>query len=283
VRVLATGESGYIARNLKERLESSGMECELRSVRNGIPSCKDFQAIVHLAAIVHNKKASLSQCMEANRDLSLSLARRAKEEGVPLFVFMSTMSVYGIDCSETPITPETQPNPKTPYGISKLEAEKAICALADSSFQVAVLRPPMVYGKDCPGNFSKLEKLVKILPAFPNVSNRRSLISVENLCMRIEGIITLGIEKDCEIFFPQDPRYWSSAELAKLIKPNIRLSKALGALARKVHLGPFDKLFGSLYYDVSAIGKIPKRRRKSRSSASSVLSGFSALRDFSKP
>ncbi|MDR2751839.1 MAG: NAD-dependent epimerase/dehydratase family protein [Clostridiales bacterium] len=248
MRVLATGESGYIARNLKERLERAGMECELRSIRNSLPSCQNFQAIVHLAAIVHNKKAGLEQCMKTNRDLSLSLAQKAKEEGVPLFVFMSTMSVYGIGSSDKPITPDTLPNPKTPYGISKLEAEKAVCALADSEFQVAVLRPPMVYGKNCPGNFSKLEKLVKILPIFPDAANRRSLVSIDNLCEYIKNLLDDGLESETKVLFPQDPRYWSSAELAKLIKPNILISKALGALARRVHPGPLEKLFGSLYY-----------------------------------
>lgn len=77
----------------------------------------------------------------------MEIARAAKAQGVQQFVFFSTMSVYGRVTGH--ITAETRPDPKNAYGASKWAAEQDIAALADERFKVAVLRPPMIYGKGC--------------------------------------------------------------------------------------------------------------------------------------
>jgi UDP-glucose 4-epimerase len=247
VRVLATGAHGYIANHLKDCLDN----CELASLRGGLPNLHGFDAVVHLAAIVHNSKADMDSCRAANRDLTFRLAMRAKEEGVSHFIFMSTMAVYGFSGrlrGPLEISPETRPNPKTPYAISKHAAEEAISPLASPSFSIAIIRPPMVYGENCPGNYSKLEKLVAVLPAFPKVDNERSMIEVHNLCLIIKDILENGQDSPCEICLPQDPQTFSASQLAKRMNPKIRLSRFLGFFAERLPFEPCAKMFGSLTY-----------------------------------
>ena len=89
----------------------------------------------------------------------LSVMCFAKEDGVKQFIFLSSMSVYGMDTGV--ITKETVPVPKSNYGKSKLQAEEGINALSSDDFKVCTLRPPMVYGKDCKGNFQKKSSFLK--------------------------------------------------------------------------------------------------------------------------
>jgi UDP-glucose 4-epimerase len=251
MRVLATGQGGYIAQNLKRLLEESGASCDLRSVRGTLPDMRGYGAVVHLAAIVHDSKASLEACRRINRDLALDLARKAKEDGVRRLVFMSTMAVYGLEGrlrGPMEIGPRTAPSPKTPYGISKWEAEEGLRPLADESFKISVLRPPMVYGEGCPGNYARLRKLVEALPVFPDVDNQRSMIEVGNLCAFVRDLLEASQDAPCAVYLPQDPSPRSASEMARSVKPGVRLSKALGFFAQRIPLAPFVKLFGSLTY-----------------------------------
>lgn len=70
-------------------------------------------------------------------------------------------------CKEKMITSSTEPNPRNFYGDSKWQADKKIRAMADVNFKVVVLRPPMIYGKGCKGNYPLLAKLATKLPVFP--------------------------------------------------------------------------------------------------------------------
>ena len=97
---------------------------------------------------------------------------------------MSSESVYGLTApigKTVVITKNTPLHPADNYGVSKARAEADLQALADDSFKVAILRPPMIYGKDCKGNYVTMAKLAKKLPVFPYVSNQRSMLYIENL------------------------------------------------------------------------------------------------------
>jgi len=97
------------------------------------------------------------------------------------------MSVYGMTMGQ--ITEETECTPITFYGKSKLAAERYLCEQRSDTFKVAVIRPPMIYGKACTGNYASLEKLAGKIPVFPRVSNERSMIYIENLCEFLYRII----------------------------------------------------------------------------------------------
>lgn len=93
------------------------------------------------------------------------------------------MIIYNESKSLKPniVTKDTPPNPNGFYGDSKLQAEIGINALADEKFKEVVLRPPMIYGPNCKGNFMRLAKLGTITPIFPAFHNQRSMIYIDNL------------------------------------------------------------------------------------------------------
>lgn len=173
-----------------------------------------YDAVFHVAGIAHQKETDENRHLyfEVNRDLAVAMAQKAKAAGIPHFIFMSTMSVYGMESGV--ITPATPPAPKSGYGQSKLEAETAMHAMEDDTFRVAVLRPPMVYGKNCRGNFQTMKKLVEKSPVFPAVKNRRSMISIDNLC----SFVRLAVDEQlCGTFFPQNREPVSTTAMARLI------------------------------------------------------------------
>lgn len=178
-----------------------------------------MDVVLHCAALVHQKvEHPYTKYYEVNVEYPLKLAKLAKENGVKQFVFISTIAVYGED--EEKLDENTVCNPITPYGKSKLEAEKELLKLSDDSFVVSIIRPPMVYGKDAPGNIDSLIKLVKKLPIIPlgGIENKRSFISIQNLCHMIDEVI---IQQKAGIFLASDDEPLSTLKLIKLIAKNL--------------------------------------------------------------
>ena len=183
-RILITGADSYIGASLAAYLQGQSYTVTELDVRDGgwrEFSFARFDAVLHVAAIVHQKEQPEMESLyyRVNRDLAVEIARKAKAEGVRQFILMSSMSVYGMDTGI--ITPETVPQPVSFYGKSKLAAEELIQKEADEQFRVCILRPPMVYGSGCKGNFQTVVKLVKRSPVFPQLRNERSMIHIDNL------------------------------------------------------------------------------------------------------
>ena len=195
------------------------------------------------------KKRDKDLYFRVNRDLAYEVAKKAKKEGVSQFIFLSSMSVYGMDTGV--ITRETVPHPKSLYGKSKLEAEKLIEHLNDQTFKVAILRPPMVYGKGCKGNYPKLAKLAKITPLFPDIKNMRSMIFVDNLSYFLKVIID---DSQSGVFFPQNNEYVNTSELVELIakynNKKIKLTKLFNPIINSLKFNStVKKIFGTLIYE----------------------------------
>ena len=216
-----------------------------------------YDSIFHVAGIAHQKETKENSHLyyEVNCDLAVETAQKAKADGIGHFVFLSSMSVYGMETGV--ITAQTEPDPKSNYGRSKLMAEQRISPLAADDFTVCIMRPPMVYGKDCKGNFAKIKKLVEKLPIFPRVSNERSMIYIDNLSAFVHECI---VQKRGGVCLPQNDEYVSTVDLAKEISKVLNKKMffdPLTGLAVKIlrHFHPtFKKAFGSLTYvkDVSA-------------------------------
>lgn len=214
-------------------------------------SLAGYNVVFLVAGIAHRKETeeNASLYYQVNRDLAVALAEKAKQNGVRHFVFMSSMSVYGMD--QGVITPDTLPSPKSHYGKSKLEAEQNLARLENEHFRIAVLRPPMVYGKNCRGNFQLMLKLAKKSPVFPVVSNRRSMISIDNLCAFVRLVID---GEEAGVFFPQNREYVNTTEMvrimAKTLNRRIFFSRlagvAVGAMVPVV--GMARKAFSTLIY-----------------------------------
>lgn len=287
LRVLLTGEQGYIVTCLEKWLETqkeiagecakSIAEIKKISLRGAAWRTMDFSGydcIVHLAGLAHGREKEEGTDFAAiNTELTRELAEKAKKEGVHHFVFISTMAVYGVKDSlerslgqPAVINENTSLAPFTAYGKSKLAAEQALTAIADEGFTLALIRPPMVYGAGCPGNYQSLRKLVLKARAFPRYDNARSMIFIDNLCELIRLIICAGA---AGVFTPQNREYvktwqmaaeigrnngvniWCSALFNPMIKVLSGIAGSLpGSIAARVS-GSLDKVFGSLVYDQS--------------------------------
>ncbi len=255
-KILITGKGSYIGSVLEGYLSKWEDKYSVETLDMLGDGWKSFDfsgydAVVHVAGIAHQKetKENAELYYKVNRDLAIEVAKKAKECGVGQFVFLSSMSVYGMDRGV--ITPETVPSPKSNYGISKLQAEAGLKELEAPNFKISVLRPPMVYGKNCRGNFQLMLKLVKKSPVFPAVKNQRSMISVLNL----SAFIRLVIDKEQGgVFFPQNREYVNTTEMAHVMAETVGkkvfFSSLAGLLIKMV--SPFvsaaRKAFSTLIY-----------------------------------
>lgn len=147
------------------------------------------EVIVHAAGRAHQIQESaattLAECRRINTIATLALARQAVEAGVRRFVFLSSIGVNGSETSPDQLFTETdEPKPHNAYALSKWEAEQELFELAaQTGLEVVVIRPPLVYGPNAPGNFGNLVRWVQRGIPLPlgAVHNRRSLVGLENL------------------------------------------------------------------------------------------------------
>lgn len=254
MRVMITGAGSYLGSRIANCLTENGMAVETLDMRKAIPA-KAFEgtdAVIHVAGIAHQRETQENEALyfQVNRDLAVETARAAKAQGVGQFVFFSSMSVYGMNSGH--ITAETAPAPRTAYGRSKWEAEQQLQALADERFKVAVLRPPMIYGKGCRGNYPRLRALALEMPFFPAVDNRRSMLYVGCLCGFVKRLVQSGLGG---LYFPQNRDYVATDALVKAIADahgkRLWLFPGLGTAIRRLSARSvlLEKVFGSLTYD----------------------------------
>ena len=141
---------------------------------------------------------------------------------------MSTLSVYGLVGTvgkEVMINKDTPCRPNSFYGKSKLEAEGLLERLQNEDFKVAILRVPMIYGPNCPGNYEQLRRITDKTPIFPSINNNRSMIFIDNLSEFVRLLID---NQDNGLFFPQNLEYINTSYLVALIaKENTRISICL--------------------------------------------------------
>ena len=106
-----------------------------------------YDVVFFVAGIVHRKETMENKELyyKINKDLAVEVAKKSKQEGIKQFIYLSTISVYGINTGC--INDNTPLNPTNNYGKSKKEAEIELNKLNDEEFKVCIVRPPMVYGK----------------------------------------------------------------------------------------------------------------------------------------
>jgi UDP-glucose 4-epimerase len=258
-KILITGANSYIGNSFEKWLRQWPEDYSVETVdmlvndwRNMSFSCYDV--VLHLAGIVHRKENPNMEQMyyDVNCNLAVEVAKKAKENGVGQFVFMSTKGVY---TPNTPlITSDTLPCPTRLYGKSKLKAEQQLLPLHSKEFTVSILRPPVVYGKGCQGNYVKLSRLARKAPVFPYVENQRSMIYISNLCEFIRIIIDRKIGG---LLFPQNKEYVSTKEMvcciAEIHHKRIVFSKLLGwlVLIAMKKVGMLRTMFSDSLYDIS--------------------------------
>lgn len=254
-KILITGAGSYIGVSFENYLKQfEGYEVDTLDMLDPEWEKKSFEgycAVFHVAGIAHIKETDQNRDLyyKVNRDLAIKTAQKAKNEGVKQFVFLSTMSVYGIN--QGIITPKTEKKPDNAYGKSKLMAEEKLSEMNDADFTVSIVRPPMVYGKGCKGNFNTVVKLAGKSPIFPLIKNQRSMIYIDNLCEFIRLIIDEG---EGGVFCPQNKEYVNTSHLARIIAKGkckkVWFSRLAGlcVVALRPFAGILQKAFGTLIY-----------------------------------
>jgi nucleoside-diphosphate-sugar epimerase len=245
MKVLLTGATGFIGKALVAELIQQNFHISIvvRQKTNLFPdevkqflvgdfesdpnfsaSLSEVDCVIHLAGKAHildkAKTSVLDEFRKINTELTLSLAKQAVEAGVERFVFLSSIGVNG-NQNNHPFSEIDAPNPQEPYAVSKYEAEQGLIKLAKSSgLEVVIIRPPLVYGDNAPGNFGRLIQWASsnfILPLpLGAVNNVRSLIAIDNL---VSFIITCALHPKStnEIFLISDNETLSTTQLLKKI------------------------------------------------------------------
>nr|WP_144917744.1 NAD-dependent epimerase/dehydratase family protein [Moraxella osloensis] len=276
MKILVTGASGFVGRYLlNEIAQSHEVIACVRKKSNLLPSSvqqiiinnffdiaipKDTDVIVHLAGIAHNKNTSVDEFKKINVDGTLELARKALEANIKRFIFISSIGVNGNSTHGKAFTEQDTPNPTNDYTKSKYEAEKALAKLFENThIDLVIIRPPLIYAHDAPGNFSKLLMLIKLgqfLP-FGCTHNQRSFIAIENLV----SFITACIYHDTKInetFLIADDEVISTKQLIQCLSSGMgksmillpvptKLLSTLADVTGKVSI--FEQLYGNLEID----------------------------------
>lgn len=270
-KILITGAGSYIGTSVERWVNQpqfTGMyQTDTLDVRG--ESWKNYNftgydTIFHVAGIAHADIGKVTEEQKklyysVNCELAVETAKKAKAEGVKQFIYMSSIIVYGEGTSvreKRVITRETKPSPSNFYGDSKWMAEQKLSTLGDERFHVAILRPPMIYGEGCKGNYQTLKKIALKVPVFPDFPNERSMLNIMRLCefirCRVESL-------DGGIFFPQDLEYAKTSDIVKqLAEKNEKRVVVLSSLNWCVYLAAMvpgkigkiiNKAFGSLTYE----------------------------------
>ncbi|MCI5165706.1 MAG: SDR family oxidoreductase [Candidatus Electrothrix sp. GM3_4] len=290
MNVLLTGSTGFVGQALTNYLNQEGFSvtaavrrspetfppsvqqipvADLLPETDWQPALSDVGTVVHLAARAHILRETAPDPLSAFRKVNVQgtkrLAEQAASSGVRRFIFISSIGVLGTHTNgRKPFTEEDKPTTPEYYGISKWEAEQSLRKIeAESGMEVAILRPPLIYGPGVKANFLNLVKLVdKGIPLpLDCVKNTRSLLGLSNMISAITTCITH--EKAAgKTYLLSDGEDVSTPELVRHIatalgkKPRLLpiptiLLRLSGNLTGKT--AQVDRLLGSLVIDSSKI------------------------------
>lgn len=290
MRVLLTGSTGFVGQALAQRLisqkKSNQQEFTLSLASRKslvLPSCNSFvvgdlaaktnwsealtnqHAVIHTAARAHVNKDKaidpLAEYQKVNVDGTLNLARQSAETGVSRFIFISSIGVNG-NANTRPFSESDEPNPAEDYAQSKWEAEQGLWQIQrETGMEIVIIRPPLVYGPNAPGNFGSLIRWVdKGLPLpLGAIHNKRSLVALDNLVDLIITCIDHPAAAN-QVFLVGDGEDVSTTKLLRVVanamgKPSRLIPMPVGLLKLGATLlgkrAMAERLLGSLQVDIS--------------------------------
>jgi len=221
MNIIVTGSNGYIGSNFIDACKDKHVFSKFSLQKNSLKHLHidNIDTILHCAALVHQKnKVYDEQYYEINTKYPVELAKKAKECGVKQFVFISSIAVHSSTLEY--INESSECFPDTPYGKSKLDAERELQAIEDENFIISIVRFPMVYGRNAPGNIKHLIEIIQKIPLLPfgDIDNKRSFIYIDNLLGMLQKIIMI---KKGGVFLASDDKAISTTYLIKSISQGL--------------------------------------------------------------
>jgi len=194
MKIIITGATGFVGKNLTQYLTTKSDTVIPLSIRNG-----DYQldntadAIIHLVGKAHDTKNTSddNEYYRVNTDLTIALFDKFLLSSTKDFIYFSSVKAVA-DSVEAKLTEDSKANPKTAYGKSKLKAEQYLLSQQlPSGKRLIIIRPCMIHGAGNKGNLNLLYKVVRFgIPwILADYDNRRSFISVDNLNYLIYEIL----------------------------------------------------------------------------------------------
>ncbi len=263
---MLVGVGGYIGGKFTEYIQKNYPDWQVDAVDSmnrkwAEADFTGYDAVYNVFGLAHAnaRQGTEEQYYAVNGQLPIDVATKAKAEGVPMFVQMSSMVVYG-DMSglgeKKNIFEDTVPEEPTIYGKSKMMAERGLLKLVDDSFQVAIMRPPLIYSEYARDNFPRLVNFAKKMPIFPKLKNQQSMVYVDNLCELIHLIIE---NNKGGIYYPQQECYIETSKIVKDIANAVGnkmwqtkiFNPVLKLFSKWEKLAFIHKAFGSITYDMS--------------------------------
>lgn len=288
--VIITGANGFVGKAVSRRLLLQGESVvgivrRAGSATEGVqewicagenfeqlaehwPAALACRAVIHLAARVHVMGETFVEALPAYRamnvDGTLRIAQAAHRAGVRRFVFVSSVKAVAERSHGRPISERDQPAPPDPYGVSKLEAERALQAFGrETGMEIVIIRPPLVYGPGVRANFFNLMRAIdKGIPLpLGAIAAQRSIVYVDNLADAIVHCANAPAAAG-HIFHVADERDVAVKELASMLAEQLNAPRRLlpvppallhlvGRLTGRTAV--VDRLVGELRLDCSLI------------------------------
>lgn len=261
MNILIIGKNSYIGNHIDDWVTAKGhtvTQLDVLTEDWQNYGYSPYDAIVHVAGIVHRPDCKdWNLYKSVNTDQPITIATKAKSQGVKQYVYFSTMGVYDSHKSlDGFVVDKNTPmllDGNSMYGKSKLLAEQGLSKLQDEHFDVAFVRPPSVYGKDCKGGYiTGFKTIASKLPIIPDAYNNaiQSFIYIDNLCECVRLIVENHLSGG---FCPQDDEIPNANRLLEVICKGIgkkyRSSTFLGLCLRLVSIIPLvKKAYGGISY-----------------------------------
>lgn len=238
MKIIITGASGFVGQNLINHIDRENLgEVQSLSLRNPLPQSLEGDVLIHLAGKAHDIKntSDASEYFYVNEQLTKELFDLFLQSDVRDFIFMSSVKAIA-DTVEGVLHEDTPAAPQTAYGQSKHKAEQYLLSQPLSAKKrLFILRPCMIHGPGNKGNLNLLYQLVNKGIPYPlgAFDNRRSFLSVDNLCFIIEKIITQP-SLSGGVYQVADDKPLSTNELIRLISEASQQKARIWAVPRKL-------------------------------------------------